>query len=278
MKKYDYREELMFYMYDNDMERFCTNVIQYFKNDLKINLTCVGTKDNEITFNFIADKLSLNLLFIYDNSLFNYSYKFNGIYECSTYKGSRNIINKLYWFIRDKYLIVTKKEPLYCNDCGKQIGWIFNDFGNEDDSICCIGSKSQPENVMYDYYELHRCDECGNFYCDDCTSYDYDYNFTCDSCKEKHFNEHKEKKCDGECWNCAYDNVCNYEENLLNSNWKSCRFDEDDDRYEECDDCEYRDECLSDAEDNRSGYAAFCDCIVGHGYDSMDEFWECNGI
>lgn len=26
------------------------------------------------------------------------------------------------------------------------------------------------------------------------------------------------------------------------------------------------------------GYEMFCDSIIGCGYDSMDEFWECNGI
>jgi len=50
--------------------------------------------------------------------------------------------------------------------------------------------------------------------------------------------------------------------------------DEKDSRYNNCYDCEKYDECLKMAQDNKDGYEAFCDCIVGHDYNSMEEFWE----
>ena len=59
--------------------------------------------------------------------------------------------------------------------------------------------------------------------------------------------------------------------------WVECKFDTDDEKYKSCDDCEFHDECLSDAEDNRDGYESFCD-IVSDAYGSVDAFWECNGI
>lgn len=73
------------------------------------------------------------------------------------------------------------------------------------------------------------------------------------------------------------DDMYDCEEGTMES-WRNCLYDEDDDRHEECDNCELKEKCFEDAEDARSGYAAFCDCIIGCGYESMDDFWECNGI
>jgi hypothetical protein len=44
-----------------------------------------------------------------------------------------------------------------------------------------------------------------------------------------------------------------------------------------CDDCEYHDECVDNAEDNRDGYELFEE-IVSDAYGSVEAFWECNGI
>jgi hypothetical protein len=63
-------------------------------------------------------------------------------------------------------------------------------------------------------------------------------------------------------------------EDYLIENWTTCKFDEDDNKYRNCYGCDYYDECLENAEDSRDGYNSFCDCIVGCGYDSMDDFWE----
>ena len=60
--------------------------------------------------------------------------------------------------------------------------------------------------------------------------------------------------------------------------WTTCKLNSDDDNYENCKHCKSYFECLEDAEDSRDGYAAFEDLILSGGYDSMDDFWECNGI
>lgn len=76
-----------------------------------------------------------------------------------------------------------------------------------------------------------------------------------------------------------YDEEFNYEdtEDYLLEMWTTCKLDEDDENYKVCDDCEYHDECLINAEDSRDGYELFCD-IVSDAYGSVDDFWECNGI
>lgn len=62
-------------------------------------------------------------------------------------------------------------------------------------------------------------------------------------------------------------------------NWTTCKFSEVDcDIIPFCRHCDSYDECLSKANDAACGYEMFCDCIVGCGYDSMEDFWECNGI
>lgn len=59
--------------------------------------------------------------------------------------------------------------------------------------------------------------------------------------------------------------------------WGSCEFDEEDEKYQKCEDCERYEECLENAQDNKDGYASFCD-IVSDAYGSVNAFWECNGI
>lgn len=62
-------------------------------------------------------------------------------------------------------------------------------------------------------------------------------------------------------------------------NWTTCKFEEDDcDEIPSCIHCDNYDECLNKANDAACGHEAFRDCIVGCGYDSMEDFWECNGI
>ena len=62
----------------------------------------------------------------------------------------------------------------------------------------------------------------------------------------------------------------------LLENWTNCQFDREDARYKNCTNCEYYDDCLEEADDNRDSYAAFEDLILESGYDSMDDFWESN--
>lgn len=59
--------------------------------------------------------------------------------------------------------------------------------------------------------------------------------------------------------------------------WCSCEFDEEDERYQKCEECENYEDCIENAQDNKDGYASFCD-IVSDTYGSVDAFWECNGI
>lgn len=69
---------------------------------------------------------------------------------------------------------------------------------------------------------------------------------------------------------------CDSDDYLL-ENWTTCKFEEDDARYKNCYECNYYDECIENAEDNRDGYESLCD-IVSDAYGSVDAFWECNGI
>ncbi|MDF2588203.1 MAG: hypothetical protein K0S41_2044 [Anaerocolumna sp.] len=62
------------------------------------------------------------------------------------------------------------------------------------------------------------------------------------------------------------------------TSWTTCKLDIDNNNYENCKHCRLYFECLLDAEDSRDGYDSFEDMILSGGYDSMDDFWECNGI
>lgn len=66
-------------------------------------------------------------------------------------------------------------------------------------------------------------------------------------------------------------------DDYLLDHWAVCKFEEKDSKHRSCEDCEFYDDCLQDAEDNRGGYESFCD-IVSDAYGSVDAFWECNGI
>lgn len=148
---------------------------------------------------------------------------------------------------------------------------------NGEQSICSCGYDD--DKTLYDFYDgIFQCDICGEFYCSDCRDYnEYDSCFICDNCLENDFNNYLKNECDDKCYDCIYENKCHYEENTIDE-WGHCLFNDNDTKYLQCDTCNKKDKCLSEAEDNRDGYAMFEDCIVGCGYDSMDDFWECNGI
>lgn len=269
MKKYDYKNETMFFIWDDyTVTRFSNELSNYFKNKHNITVECNGKDKQYINIKFKTDDNYVLVNFKYDESLFYNCYKHSGIYECEKYIGTRAIIHKLRQYLFDKFLIVTKKEPLLCFGCGEQTGVIFNDFEADDKSICAGGGAYDDPQKLYDYYDesINKCYECGEYFCEDCSRsfydgfHNYDFDFVCKDCEEYDFddNEHAEDIID---------------------RWGTCNFDDDDKNKPECcDECEYYEDCLSDAKDNMYGYAAFCDCIVGHGYDSMDDFWECNGI
>ena len=61
--------------------------------------------------------------------------------------------------------------------------------------------------------------------------------------------------------------------------WVLCKYDDiDDSKLYSCTNCEHFENCMDDANFAYVGYEMFCDSIIGCGYDSMDEFLECNGI
>lgn len=61
--------------------------------------------------------------------------------------------------------------------------------------------------------------------------------------------------------------------------WGRCEYqDIDDSKLFDCENCDKFEDCMDDANFAYVGYEMFCDSIVGCGYDSMEEFWECNGI
>lgn len=45
-----------------------------------------------------------------------------------------------------------------------------------------------------------------------------------------------------------------------------------------CEGCETYDECYESAVDAYEGQIAFHDIVISGGYDSEEDFWECNGI
>lgn len=280
MKNYNYKEEIMFYLWDDCMVAdFAGEISNYFKSKYNITTECHGKDKEYINIKFLTDDNYVQVNFQYDESLFYNCYKNNGVYECEKYIGTRAIIHKLISYLFNDFLIITKKEHLLCHKCGKPTGIVFNDYEADERSISSGGRANDDTKQLYDYYEegINKCYKCGNYFCDDCSRnlYYYEDDFICEDCDDDKFYNYN---CDGNCDECIYNNKCNYEENLLDSNWVSCEFDNDDDRHKRCDDCEHRDSCIESAEDSKIGYSMFVDSIVGCGYDSMDDFWECNGI
>jgi hypothetical protein len=211
----------------------------------------------------------------YDDSLFYNCYKFNGFYQCEKYKGSKSLIRKLFSNLQKNCLIVTKKEPLCCNNCGTQIGWFFNNFGNDEKSVCACGSINQDQKWMYDNCEILQCDECGKYYCYDCgETREFDLGFICDNCKEIEFKKFRENKCDGNCQECEYDWKCNYVENMIDR-WGTCQYSESDKRFGECGKCELKEECLSEAEDACDGMTMFHNMFDNdpNSNNTEEDFW-----
>ena len=280
MKEYNYGKSIMFCVF-NDINGYCEDLkLEFFKkikdNHIKMNVDYV--EKNFISIEFMTYDNIMKLVFKYNDFLFNNCYQFDGIYQSENYIGTKPIITKLFSYLKKEYVIVTKKEPLLCTGCEEQIGWIFNDDGLDDNSVCACGSDILDKDMYDIHMESYRCCECGDYYCNDCGySNDYDFGFVCNTCKEEEFENYKNCQCNGDCDECMYDWKCNYEERMLEK-WATCKFNENDKRCEDCENCNCREECLSDAEDSRDGYAMFKDSIVGCGYDSMDDFWECNGI
>lgn len=271
MKKYDYREEIIFYTWDDyNIESFTSKILDYFKERYDIYVECDGKDKEYINIKFITDDNYVLINFKYDESLFYNCYKSDGIYECEKYKGTRAIIHKLWSYLFDWFLIITKNEPLLCHECGNSTGIVFNDFNADEKSIAAGGGVHDNPKKLYGYDEdgINKCCKCGEYFCDDCSrdshynNYLYTYDFVCKDCELEEIE----------------DDEYYYDEDLIEK-WGDCKFDEDDEnKPDSCEDCEYCEDCIDSAEDNRDGYSAFCDCIVGHGYDSMDDFWECNGI
>lgn len=282
MNKYNYKKETMFFIWNNNVIDFSNKLAEYFKKKHNITTECKGVDGDFIDVKFNINNNYVLIKFKYDESLFYNCYKNDGFYECEKYVGTRSIIHKFTDYLFCNYLIITKKEPLICHTCGSKTGIVFNDFDSDENSICAGGGEHDDPKIIYDYDEdgINQCYSCGEYFCNDCSKdkFDYDSDFICENCQEVKFYDYISENCDSDCTDCQYDYRCNYEERLLSSNWKHCEFDEDDENYEECDTCEIRTTCIQDAEENRSGYASFCDCMVNSGYDSMDDFWESNGI
>ena len=68
------------------------------------------------------------------------------------------------------------------------------------------------------------------------------------------------------------------EDRLFLESHNVCKFDYKDHRFYSCRECDSLIDCMERAWDAEVGYEMFCYSIVGCGYDSMEEFWECNGI
>ena len=60
--------------------------------------------------------------------------------------------------------------------------------------------------------------------------------------------------------------------------WHLCELPSDSHQYQHCYECKRLMHCYEDAKDNYLGNQLFEEIILNSGYDSMDAFWESNGI
>ena len=92
MKEYKYKNK-MFYLYDNDIEKFKSKLKMYFEDLYVFNVSFSKNEFIDIT---ISDSGNvINLKFVYNPIYFIKCYEFQGIYTSEKYKGSRKIINDI---------------------------------------------------------------------------------------------------------------------------------------------------------------------------------------
>ena len=270
MKKYKYKN-IMFYLYENNIKTLREYLLDCFdKNDCKVDILF---KENEfIDIHINCDDSSIRINFIYTQRYFKNCYELTDGYYANIFKGSRKILSKLFDVLETHYPIVTKREPLYCHCCGKLIGYTFNDSNNYRENVTpLITNESQDKDLLYDSYEIPFCYECNEYFCDDCIIWDDEFSDSiCEECIDKYDTRTEEEKIS--------------DEDDFIKHWTNCKYDDehceeyDDDETPICRFCDSYDECLENANDSACGYEMFCDSIVGCGYDSMEDFWECNGI
>lgn len=262
MKKYKYKSK-MFYLHDNDINYLQDHSKKYFDDNFQCNYEF--QKNDFINLTIVTNGTTVILKFKYNPIYFIKCYEFNGIYETNEYKGSKNIIKKFFEFLDSCCESVTCRDPLYCHNCGELIGYYFNHDGNFRENVTpLITSNSQCKDDIYDGYEIRVCEDCKNYFCNDCiNSIDFfdEYFYLCDSCYlELDDRTDEEKLID--------------EQNFI-MRYSSLEFD---DCEGGCQVCNHYDECSYDANECRDGELAFEDMVLSGGYDSIDDFWECNGI
>lgn len=272
MKRYKYKK-IMFYLIENDIDNFKESLLKCFNaEDLNIDVD-INFKENEFIDMYIkCNNLYINIQFVYTQRFFKNCYELINGYSANIFKDSRKILSIIFKFIQFHYPIVSKREPLYCHNCNKLIGYIFNDSNECRENVTpLITNDSQDKDLLYDGYEIPFCHECHEYFCEDCIiDGDEFVDSICEECLDKYDTRtEEEKRCD--------------EDDFI-KRWAMCKYEDSEDEEfidEEipmCIDCDYYDECLDEANGSACGYEMFCDSIVGHGYDSMEDFWECNGI
>lgn len=270
MKKYKYKS-IMFYLYKNDISKLKEDLFAYFNTkEYRINIDFKENEFIELCINH--NNLSVSINFIYTQQFFKNCYVLNDGYYANIFKGSRNILSKVFEMLQSSYPIITKREPLYCHCCGKLIGYTFNDLNEYRENVTpLITNEQQDKDLLYDSYEIPFCYDCHEYFCEDCIICGDDFsNSICEECLDKYDTRTEEEKIS--------------DEDDFIKHWAQCKYEncEDGEYFSEqipmCADCDNYDSCRSYADDSFCGYEMFCDSIVGHGYDSMEDFWECNGI
>lgn len=244
MKEYKTNKDLMFYCTENEFKRF-----------IEIIAENVDKKYYLKEYNFIKNKFielligmknnSVKIIFKYSNKLFDDCYIFDGLYMADRKENSEKALSNIISIIESKILLVTKKDELFCCVCKKLIGYIFNEDGE-----ISLHDEEKP-NQLFSDYEIEKCVSCGNYACEDCGSVygcaeEWYYEFVCDNCN-------------------------NYQEDDDNYilNWISCRLDDGDENYENCCECNNREECLERASDSHRGNIMFEDSLDSGFWDSI---------